>query len=347
MRRSACSTAGSAGSPSLGRSSTSCRASRSSTWATPSTRRTGRSRSPTCARYALGGARRHGRVRREGARDRLQHGVARRCCRDARERLPRPPASRWSRSSSPPCARAVRHDPQRPDRGDRHRRARSSPRAYDDAFAAAPGIELFTQACPRFVEFVEAGVTSGDRAARGRRGVPRRCSRPRTSTRSCSAAPTTRSCRAAIQYVMGPDSAARSRATERDRVRRLPHARRPRHPAQRRPEPRPATRLRGHRRGSADAFLRLAHRLLGPEIVRASSYRASTGQPSARSRPENASLTRRLEPRARRRPHGRPAAPDHHRARLERARPRAPRSSRSAAPRCCAPRRSRTACRAG
>lgn len=33
--------------------------------------------------------------------------------------------------------------------------------AYDDAFAAAPQIELTTEACPRFVEFVERGVTSG------------------------------------------------------------------------------------------------------------------------------------------------------------------------------------------
>ena len=34
-------------------------------------------------------------------------------------------------------------------------------RAYEDAFAAAPSLRLFTQACPRFVDFVEAGVTSG------------------------------------------------------------------------------------------------------------------------------------------------------------------------------------------
>lgn len=33
--------------------------------------------------------------------------------------------------------------------------------AYGDAFAAAPHIELSSQACPQFVEFVEAGVTSG------------------------------------------------------------------------------------------------------------------------------------------------------------------------------------------
>lgn len=33
--------------------------------------------------------------------------------------------------------------------------------AYDDALRAAP-IELFTQPCPRFVDFVEAGITSGE-----------------------------------------------------------------------------------------------------------------------------------------------------------------------------------------
>lgn len=34
--------------------------------------------------------------------------------------------------------------------------------AYEDAFAAAPQIELTTRACPRFVDFVEEGVTGGD-----------------------------------------------------------------------------------------------------------------------------------------------------------------------------------------
>jgi glutamate racemase len=33
--------------------------------------------------------------------------------------------------------------------------------AYDDAFAAAPHVQLTTQACPRFVEFVEDGITGG------------------------------------------------------------------------------------------------------------------------------------------------------------------------------------------
>ena len=34
--------------------------------------------------------------------------------------------------------------------------------AYDDAFAAAPGVKLTTQACPELVRFVEAGQTHGD-----------------------------------------------------------------------------------------------------------------------------------------------------------------------------------------
>ena len=34
--------------------------------------------------------------------------------------------------------------------------------AYDDAFAAAPQVTLTTRACPRFVDFVEDGVTGGE-----------------------------------------------------------------------------------------------------------------------------------------------------------------------------------------
>ena len=34
-------------------------------------------------------------------------------------------------------------------------------KAYDDAFAAAVDVELFSAACPSFVEFVENGITSG------------------------------------------------------------------------------------------------------------------------------------------------------------------------------------------
>jgi glutamate racemase len=39
--------------------------------------------------------------------------------------------------------------------------ATATSQAYDDAFAAAPQVELTTAACPRFVSFVEAGITGG------------------------------------------------------------------------------------------------------------------------------------------------------------------------------------------
>jgi glutamate racemase len=41
-------------------------------------------------------------------------------------------------------------------------RATVTSRAYDDAFAAAPHVTLTSVACPRFVEFVERGITMGD-----------------------------------------------------------------------------------------------------------------------------------------------------------------------------------------
>ena len=40
-------------------------------------------------------------------------------------------------------------------------RATQASGAYEDAFAAAPHLRVTTRACPRFVEFVEAGVTAG------------------------------------------------------------------------------------------------------------------------------------------------------------------------------------------
>jgi len=45
-------------------------------------------------------------------------------------------------------------------------RATAESLAYDDAFAAAPHIQLTTQACPRFVGFVERGITGGDELLR-------------------------------------------------------------------------------------------------------------------------------------------------------------------------------------
>ncbi len=39
--------------------------------------------------------------------------------------------------------------------------ATAQSRSYDDAMAAVPDVELFTAACPRFVDYVEAGITGG------------------------------------------------------------------------------------------------------------------------------------------------------------------------------------------
>jgi glutamate racemase len=47
-------------------------------------------------------------------------------------------------------------------------------RAYEDAFAAAPHIDLVIAACPPFVDFVEAGVTTGPELA----AVVQRCLAP-------------------------------------------------------------------------------------------------------------------------------------------------------------------------
>ena len=50
--------------------------------------------------------------------------------------------------------------------------ATATSQAYDDAFAAAPQVELHTAACPRFVAFVEAGITGGPELLAVRRGLP-------------------------------------------------------------------------------------------------------------------------------------------------------------------------------
>ena len=52
-------------------------------------------------------------------------------------------------------------------------RATADSMAYEDAFAAAPQVVLHTRACPRFVEFVEAGRHRRPRAAGRRPRVPR------------------------------------------------------------------------------------------------------------------------------------------------------------------------------
>jgi glutamate racemase len=80
--------------------------------------------------------------------------------RDARERYRVPvievvgPASRMAASTTKNCRVGVVCT-----------EATRVSRAYEDAFAAAPHIDLITKACPPFVDFVEAGVTTGPELA--------------------------------------------------------------------------------------------------------------------------------------------------------------------------------------
>lgn len=75
-------------------------------------------------------------------------------------------------------------------------------RAYNDAFAAAPHLSLFSQACPRFVEFVEAGVTTGTElfAVAEEYLAPLKAADVDTLVLGCTHYPLMS---AAIQYVMG------------------------------------------------------------------------------------------------------------------------------------------------
>ena len=88
-----------------------------------------------------------------------------------------------------------------------------SSKAYDDAFAAAPQLELFSQACPRFVEFVEAGITSGSElfAVAEHYLEPLRAAKIDTLVLGCTHYPLMS---AAIQYVMGDEVTLVSSAEE-------------------------------------------------------------------------------------------------------------------------------------
>lgn len=88
-----------------------------------------------------------------------------------------------------------------------------SSNAYEDAFAAAPHLALFARACPRFVEFVEAGVTSGDElfAAAEEYLAPLKAAGIDTLVLGCTHYPLMS---AAIQYVMGENVTLVSSAEE-------------------------------------------------------------------------------------------------------------------------------------
>jgi len=136
-----------------------------------------------------------------------------------------------------------------------------SSRAYEDAFAAAPHLELFTRACPRFVEFVEAGVTSGEElfAVAGGYLAPLKAARIDTLVLGCTHYPLMS---AAIQYIMGDGVTLVSSAEETafDVYRTLV-----KHGLERSAGTTPTYRFEATG-DSQSEFMSLARRFLGPEV---------------------------------------------------------------------------------
>ncbi|HZY01223.1 MAG TPA: glutamate racemase [Dermatophilaceae bacterium] len=142
--------------------------------------------------------------------------------------------------------------------------------AYVDLFAAAPQISVMSQPCPRFVGFVESGVTSGDELLAVAhsyldpivaRGVD-------TLILGCTHYPLLTG---VISYVMGQDVTLVSSAEEtaKDVFRVLADA------GMLRPDDLPAPVHEFVTTGDPQEFERLARRFLGPEVVRAHPEPAS------------------------------------------------------------------------
>ncbi|MFW2513829.1 glutamate racemase [Demequina sp. SO4-13] len=85
--------------------------------------------------------------------------------------------------------------------------------AYDDALAAAPDVALHSQACPRFVDLVEAGITAGPEVIEVAREylAPLEAADVDTLILGCTHYPMLQG---AIGYVMGPDVTLVDSATE-------------------------------------------------------------------------------------------------------------------------------------
>ena len=134
-------------------------------------------------------------------------------------------------------------------------------RAYDDAFAAAPHLWIESRACPRFVDFVEAGVTSGPEllAVANEYLNPLTAAGIDTLVLGCTHYPLMS---AAIQYVVGEDVTLVSSAEETAKVvYRTLVAHDIRHNVS------SAPRYRFEATGNDEnEFLRLARRFLGPEV---------------------------------------------------------------------------------
>ena len=133
--------------------------------------------------------------------------------------------------------------------------------AYQDAFAAAPGITVTPAACPRFAEFVERGVTSGRQLLGLAESylAPLNAAGVDTLVLGCTHYPMLTGL---LSVVMGPEVTLVSSADEtaKDVYRVLLEQ------DLARPDDAPPPQHVFRATGDADAFRRLARRFLGPEI---------------------------------------------------------------------------------
>lgn len=145
-------------------------------------------------------------------------------------------------------------------------------RAYEDAFAAAPDLHLATAACPRFVEFVESGVTYGDEVIETAREylAPVQEAGVDTLVLGCTHYPMLTG---AISYVMGPDVTLVSSAEETalDVFRQLRAGDLLRTSAE---PPRHVFAETGAPENSVGTFARLSRRFLGPMVTMTSTLPA-------------------------------------------------------------------------
>ncbi|WP_299035710.1 glutamate racemase [uncultured Pseudokineococcus sp.] len=155
-------------------------------------------------------------------------------------------------------------------------RATATSRAYEDAFAAAPLLQVTTRAVPRFVEFVEAGVTTGpelmDEARRAL--APLQEAGVDVLVLGCTHYPLLTG---VLSLVMGPGVSLVSSAEEtaQEVYRALVEN------GLERPPGGPAPVHRFLTTGDPETFTELARRFLGPEVALAES--AGLLAPVARS----------------------------------------------------------------
>ena len=135
-------------------------------------------------------------------------------------------------------------------------------RAYEDTFAITPNLQVYSVACPRFVEFVEKGITSGPELLETAREYlqPLKDAGVDTLVLGCTHYPLLAG---VISYIMGEDVTLVSSADEtaKDVYRELLNH------AIESPVPEEHPHHEFLATGESETFSQLARRFLGPEVT--------------------------------------------------------------------------------